>query len=214
MASVKGRGLVIAESASGESDRRVTILVKGKGKLMASARGARKTGSKFLAGTQLFTYADFVFYYGNTFYSVNTIDIINNFHDLRNDYDCFCLASYFAELTGAFTVNGEAGDDILLLTLVAFARLSGLGTPTATDRAVFELKLLQFAGFSPEWLVSRDCALSPGTRGAIFSILNSPVRSVFGVEPDDAAIAEIRRVTKRLIDQNMDVVKSSRFLET
>ncbi|MDR1066815.1 MAG: DNA repair protein RecO [Clostridiales bacterium] len=212
MASVKGRGVVIAENAFGDSDRRVTALIKDYGKLTASAKGARKAGSKFLAGTQLFTYADFVFYDGGTFYSISSVDIIQNFHDLRNDYDCFCMASYFAEIAGAFTVSDEPANDILALTLIAFARLSKLGAPSVQERAVFELKLLQFAGLSPEWPVSQEAFAPRSVRDAILRALSGSSKDAFDLNMSRETAGGIMRFTERLIKRNVPYIKSLKFL--
>ena len=209
MAAIKAQGIVIAESSAGESDRRVTVLAKNKGKLAAFAKGARKVGSKFLAGTQLFTYADFVFYDGKTFYALNSVNIIQNFYDLRNDYERFCMASYFVELTDALTVYGEQADDILMLTLIALARLSRFCDAPASERAVFELKALQLAGLSPERLF--DGVGDGAMRQAVFNTLKSGLKEAFNLMPEHAAQGALI-ITKKVIEQNIENIKSLKFL--
>ncbi len=44
-------GIVLKAQPVGESDRRITILTSSKGRIGAFARGARKQGSRFAAGT-------------------------------------------------------------------------------------------------------------------------------------------------------------------
>ena len=54
------RGIVIKETFSGDSDKYIIIFAKDIGKVSVFAKGARKLKSKFLAGTALFTYGDFI----------------------------------------------------------------------------------------------------------------------------------------------------------
>jgi len=157
MKSFKARGIVLRESPVGESDKYVGLLLKGIGKLSVSARGARKPSSKFLAGTQPFTYADFVIYDGGNFYTMSQIDIIECFYGLRNDYDKLCYGNYFLELCDKVIIQGEECDDLLLLLLKTLSALSKDNATFELAARVFELKFLQFNGYSPELEICSIC---------------------------------------------------------
>ena len=68
MGTEKLSGSVIREQVKGESNKQIVVLAKGLGRVILSARGARKANSRLLAATQLFCYADFVVYEGKGFY--------------------------------------------------------------------------------------------------------------------------------------------------
>ena len=67
MGTEKLRGIVLREQAKGESNKQIVLLAQGVGRVLLSARGARRVKSKLLAATQLFCYADFVVYEGRAF---------------------------------------------------------------------------------------------------------------------------------------------------
>ena len=157
MKSFKARGIVLKQTPVGESDMYVDLLLKDIGKLSVSARGARKLISKFLAGTQQFTYADFVIYNGGRFNCMSQIDVIEGFYGLRNDYDKFCYGSYFLELCNKAIIPGEECDDVLKLLLKTLSVVSnGKVCPELAAR-VFELKFLQLNGYFPEYKTCSVC---------------------------------------------------------
>ena len=101
MGTEKLRGIVLREQAKGESNKQIVLLAQGVGRVLLSARGARRAKSKLLAATQLFCYADFVVYEGRGFYSVTQAELKNSFYGLRLDMDKFSEGMYLAELTEA-----------------------------------------------------------------------------------------------------------------
>lgn len=56
MKQIKVNGIIIAENNSNDFDKMVTMLTPNLGKIGCSARGARRTKSQLLAGTQVFTF--------------------------------------------------------------------------------------------------------------------------------------------------------------
>ena len=89
MGTEKLRGIVLREQAKGESNKQIVLLAQGVGRVLLSARGARRAKSKLLAATQLFCYADFVVYEGRGFYSVTQAELKKSFYGLRLYMDKF-----------------------------------------------------------------------------------------------------------------------------
>ena len=123
MGTEKLRGIVLREQAKGESNKQIVLLAQGVGRVLLSARGARRAKSKLLAATQLFCYADFVVYEGRGVYSVTQ-----------------------AELTERSCPAGMEQDAVLELLYYAFLVMDrGILPPKLISR-IFELKLLQLNG--------------------------------------------------------------------
>ena len=202
MKTFKARGIVLRENPVGETDKYVDLLLKGIGKLSVSARGARKPGSKFLAGTQPFTYSDFVIYDSGKFNTMSQIDIIEGFYGLRNDYDKLCTGNYFLELCNKVIIPGEECDDLLLLLLKTLSALArDKVTPNIAAR-VFEVKFLQFNGYSPEL---EDC-------NALDYISNADFSTMFSFNATQKTLDELKRGFETAFNYHIGIPIKSREL--
>lgn len=149
----KIRGIVIREQQTGESSKQIVVLAKEMGKVRLSARGAKKTKSRLLAGTQLFCYCDFTVYEGRGFLSVTQADLIESFYALRNDVEVLAQAVYLAELVDSTCPAGMEHDNILKLLLYTMQVMAKGYLPPKLAGRIFEMKYLQYSGF----LASADC---------------------------------------------------------
>ena len=77
--NVELKGIILRSEPIGDYDRRVVILTDNRGKITAFAKGARKPNSRFVAGTNLFVFANFKLYEGKNSYSINDIEALNYF---------------------------------------------------------------------------------------------------------------------------------------
>ena len=127
MKTFKARALVIKEYETGESDKRLVLLAKGRGKLVVHVRGARKPKSKFMAAAQLFTYADFVIAEGRGFFSITQAEVIESFYGIRTDYDSLCYAHLMVEMCEKTMLETDPMDDLLLLLIKGLWHLSKVG---------------------------------------------------------------------------------------
>lgn len=232
MSTFKARGVVLREIHVGESDKIVILLLKGYGKMAVSARGARKPGSKFLAGTQLFTYSDFIIYDGKKFFSVAQIDMIENFYDLRTDYVRLCSGTYCLELCDKVILESLPCDETLLLLLKGLQTLAKGSMEPKLIVSIFEFKFLQNNGYAPEieqcsvcgallegtyvfgshGLVCRKCDeresrlvnVSYGAVYAIRHILSSDLRSLFQFQVSEKVMSELWAVAGMFVDYHVE----------
>ena len=238
MGTEKLSGIVIREQVKGESNKQIVVLAKGLGRVILSARGARKANSRLLAATQLFCYADFVVYEGNGFYSINQAELQKSFYNLRTDIDKFSEAMYLTELVDRSCPAGMEQDEVLELLYYAFSIMEKGTLPPKLISRIFELKLLQINGlFAPE--ECHICGESEGdiyfdgrlgaffcknhrtgnsifvydaVRKAISHVLMKEGKSVFGFNLSEEALEQLSVILKDYMDVHMDVrVKSRDF---
>lgn len=62
MGTIKTKGIIIAENNLDDFDKMLTMLTPGMGKISCVAKGARKTKSLLLGGTQFLCFGDYVLY--------------------------------------------------------------------------------------------------------------------------------------------------------
>ena len=236
MGTEKLSGIVIREQVKGESNKQIVVLAKGLGRVILSARGARKANSRLLAATQLFCYADFVVYEGKGFYSINQAELQKSFYDLRTDIDKFSEAMYLTELVDRSCPAGMEQDEVLELLYYAFSVMEKGTLPPKLISRIFELKLLQINGlFAPE--ECHVCGESEGdiyfdgrlgaffcenhrtgnsifvydaVRKAFAHVLSKDGKAVFGFNLSDEALEQLSVIMKSYIDVHMDVRLKSR----
>ena len=157
MSSIQTRGIVLRESDTGETDKQLTLLTKKYGKILVSARGARKPRSKFLASAQLFTYSDYKLFDGGLFYAVAQTEVIESFFALRSDYTRLCLAQYFIEVCDKTTPFHAPCDDLLHLLIISLSALAkGLRSPYLIAPA-FDMRFFHVNGIAPETGCCAEC---------------------------------------------------------
>ncbi len=234
MATEKIRALVLKEMVSGESNKRIVVLAKGHGKMLLSARGAKKTGSKLLAGTQLFAYCDFVVFEGKGFLSVAQADIIESFYALRSDLTKLSYCTYLLDLVERTILEEMEADGVLELLVRTLYLLSRTDYDVRLACRIFELKYLQMAGFLPDMAFCCSCgevlsvpiAFSPqcggllcsgcsgnmpgiiplenGTWKAVSYILKADGRELFRFQVSGRVLKELRLITAYYIETHMN----------
>ena len=243
MENVNLRGIVIRELPSGESGKRLLVFAKGYGKVYVVARGAKNPKSKFLAGTQLFSYCDFQTYKGKGFYAVTQIDIIENFYPIRSDIEKMAYASYLVELTDKVVMARAEEDQILELLIRALWLISKSEENISLLVRIFELKLLQLAGFMPQidecvicgrkdslsyfsveegGTVCADCAcenlhfpISSGSIRAINYVLDSDMKRMFQFRVSESVLHELTLITRRYIYVHISThIQSTKFIDS
>src|SRR5690606_7458924 len=131
-------GLVIRSLDYGEGGKIITLFTEGAGKTGVLARGAKKTGSRFSAAVQPFTYGEFVFYRGGGLGTLNSADIIASHHRLREDLYLSAVAAYLAEMTDRLVADGESAPRLYRQLLGALGALDD-GKDARTIAHIYEM---------------------------------------------------------------------------
>lgn len=155
-------GMVLSTMPIGEYDRRVVILTKEQGKISAFARGARRPHSPLVGAVNPFVFAEFTMYEGRTSYTIQSVNVINYFSELRQDIMGAYYGFYFLEIADYYAK--ESNDEREMLKLL-YQTLRALGNPHIPDRLVrriFELKALTVNGQAPQVFQCTVCGAGEG----------------------------------------------------
>ena len=143
-------GLILRESATGESDKLLSVLAFGKGRLTIRAKGAKSFKSKYSSLCQRFNYVNIEYYEKNGIYwfaggSSNTAFFTKNF-----DAEDVALATYFLDVAYEITGEGVVADEILRTTLNALYAVDKAIKPREIIKGAYELFAASRSGFTPE----------------------------------------------------------------
>ena len=142
------KGIVLRGTDTRESDKILTVLTAA-GKLRVIAKGARGRRSRVTAATQLLAYSELTVSEKGEWYFLSEASTIALFEGVRRDIELLSLASYFAELVEAVTLEEMDSGSLLRLLLNALYALGNLKKPPRLVKAAFELKLMSLIGFEP-----------------------------------------------------------------
>lgn len=144
----KLEGIVIRTRDYGESNKVVILFTRERGKLPAMARGAKKPKSRLAAATQPFTLGQYLCYTGTGMATLSQADILESHHHLRSDLVLTSYAAYWTEFLDKLTEEREP-DPQTYHWLVQALQMLGEGVDPETLSRIFELKVLESAGYRP-----------------------------------------------------------------
>lgn len=144
------KGIVLRKGESGETDRRLTLLTEGAGKIEATAKGARKGGSRLAGSTEVLTLAIFTLAEGRVRRFITQVQPITSFPKLRLTYESTLAGIALAELWDAvmpFDVPEDGHWDLLLHSL----HLLEFHPKWHCVNLWASMKLLNLEGHAPDW---------------------------------------------------------------
>ena len=110
----RDQGLVLRTHKLGETDRIVTLLLQGRGKVRAVAKGVRRPGSRIGGRLEPFSHVDLELHEGRSLDVVRQVEILDANDTLRADDRLHAAASVMVELVDAVA----AADELLGTTRV------------------------------------------------------------------------------------------------
>ena len=155
MALYRDEGIVLRTYKLGESDRIVSILTRGHGKVRAVAKGVRKTKSRFGSRLEPCSHVQLLFYEGRELDIVTQAETIDHFRPIRDDLDRLTRAVSMLEAADQLGLEGEPNDPLFQMLLGALKALSNHSGPMVVPG--FYLKVLALEGFRPVVDVCVEC---------------------------------------------------------
>jgi DNA repair protein RecO len=156
MSYLKTKGLIIREVNTGEADKIVTIFTKGRGRISALAKGARRPRSKLVAGSQFLSYCDYVLFSGREMYSINSSEVIEPFYEIRNDMIRLTYAVHFIDIITDVIQENQPSGKVLQLLLNSLHMLAKTDKDPELIARIFELRFLSIMGYAP---FARSCII-------------------------------------------------------
>lgn len=234
MSYLKTNGIIIKEVNTGEADKIVTIFTRKNGKITGAAKGARRPKSKFAAGTQFLCYSDFVLFKGKEMYSINSIDIIEPFYDIRNDIMRLTYAAHISELVNDVMQENQPSQRTLQLLLNSLYMLTKHDKSPELIARIFEMRFLSILGYAPHvgscmicgreslinvffsfkkcGFICNECLLndrsslsiSPGTAKTLNHIVHSRLADLFSFNVSKEVLDELGRISRRYLRDRLE----------
>ena len=157
MANVKMNGVILSESNLGDFDKMLTMLTPGAGKISCVAKGARRSKSALLAGTQIFCFGEYLMYKGSETYHINSVEPIEVFYNLRTDLDKLEIAVHINKIVQDVTTENQNCYKILQLLLNTLYTISETNKNLELILSTFKLRLACILGFMPNVEKCTNC---------------------------------------------------------
>ncbi len=151
-------GFVLRNRKYREADSLLTIFTRKAGKINAVAKGAYRPKSNLLAGTQPFSYSEFVLYKGRSLYTVNQCDVREIFYPLREDLKKLSYAAYLVELIETVITEGQTNDRLFDLLGETLYILKENDIEINPIIRAFEIKLMDYVGYRPHLVNCVHCS--------------------------------------------------------
>lgn len=235
-------GMVISSQNIGETDRRIVLLTKEKGRISAFARGAVKPKNPLVSATQPFTFGEFFIYPGRDSYTVTKAEVSRHFDFVRKSLDKYYYASYMCELAGYYTRENLDAKDVLLLLYRSFQALMADVMDNNLIRYIYEWRILLINGEMPDVFRCRICGsesithfsvkkqcvlcskcaqgaddavkLMPSLSYTFQYIASTPLDKLYSFKVSDEVFARLKYITDRYVKMYRDhEFKSLQFIE-
>jgi len=147
MGLYRDQGVVLRTIKLGESDRIVTFVTQGRGKVRAVAKGVRKTKSRFGGRLEPTSHVSLLLYEGRELDIVTQAEALDHFRVIREDLDRLGRATVMLEAVDQVAQERQASTRLYQMLVGALRALAAHNAPLLVP--AFFLKLLALEGFQP-----------------------------------------------------------------
>jgi DNA repair protein RecO (recombination protein O) len=183
-------GMVIKSMPVGETDRRITLLTKERGKVAFFAHGARRTRNSFMGVTRLFAYGTFRLYENRDSFSLQSAEITNYFDTIPSDVETSCYGMYFLELADYYAHELQNEPQLLKLLYLSLTALTRPSIPHSLTRRIYELRIMVIDGaYDPE----PQKTAGEACRYAWHFICTSPLEKLYTFNLKEDVMEELSR---------------------
>lgn len=209
MKLIKTKGIVLKETNFEESSKILTVLTSDFGKIQVLSKNCRRLLSVLSAVSQPLMFCEFVIRKTKDIYSISSASVIESFFELSQDVNLAIYSGYLIELVDSFLEFEQKNEDVLRLLLNSLYLLKKRKDPEVVSR-IFEIKILVYTGFFPQFTQCVKCQRKDITR-AFFSFKNGGLTCEACKEDNDIEI-EIEVVKRILIVAATNLKKLNKIL--
>jgi DNA repair protein RecO (recombination protein O) len=160
----RDKGVVLRTIKLGETDRIVSLLTQGNGKVRAVAKGIRRPGSRFGARLEPTSHVALQCYRGRELDVVTQVETIDAFRPLREHYGSLTHAISMLEAADQAAQERERNQPLYRMLVGGLRTLAT--NPSALVAPAFFWKLLSLSGFHP---LLDECARCSDDDGPFFA---------------------------------------------
>ena len=233
MATIKIKGIVLAENNMGDYDKMLTILTPNFGKISCAAKGARRPKSALLAGTQLFCFGEYLVYQGTSTYHMNSCETIEMFYKIRTDLDKLKYAVNIIKIIQDVTHENQNCFNILQLLLNTLYVISETDKNLDLVLSIFKMRLASIIGFRPKIEGCTNCnekenlqyfslkdnglkcktcgaqdksaiSITKSTLNAIRYTITAPPKKLYSFEIKDESLEEFKLIAKLYFNEKLE----------
>lgn len=166
MNSFSAKSIILWKKEYGENDFIIFLFAEGYGRISAIAKNAKKSIKRFGGVLELFTLVDAELKPSRSqgLYILSEVSLDSPYEKIRSDFFKTAHASYWAEILSGWIEEAHPQDEIFKLLRTALENLDKGKVPAETLGIIFQVKLLQLSGLSP------DFSSCPGCRRQIENI--------------------------------------------
>lgn len=195
------KGIVLKEMPLGEADKLLTVFSQEQGRITVVAKGAKKSGSRFLAAASAFAYSDMELVKGRSMYVLRNAKLIESFYGLREDLDALTAASEIGKITLKVIQEELPDEEALRLLLKALFLLGQKKRSHRLVESVFIIRLLWLQGMIgdiDEMSPGAADRLKPGTKAAFQYICSAEEDKLFGFKLSEEVEQELYEQARNL----------------
>ena len=233
MANVKMNGVILSESNLGDFDKMLTMLTPEAGKISCVAKGARRSKSALLAGTQIFCFGEYLMYKGSETYHINSVEPIEVFYNIRTDLDKLEVAVHINKIVQDVTTENQNCYKILQLLLNTLYTISETDKNLELVLSIFKLRLVCLLGFTPNIEKCTNCGnkenikyfsikdngfkcdmcskqdkstilMNESTMNAIKYTVTAPPKKLYSFNIKDESLEEFKLITKIYFNEKLE----------
>ncbi|HRY60533.1 MAG TPA: DNA repair protein RecO [Patescibacteria group bacterium] len=155
--SYKTQGIVIGKRDFFEADKILTVFTQDLGKIQIKAKGLKRALAKMAGHLEVFNLVELELIKGKNMYIVIGAQIIDSFEDIKKDFDRTGVYYYFCEVLDKILEEGVRHKNTFAFFLSLLEELKKKETNLLLLTVYFELNVLSYLGFKPEFLVCVGC---------------------------------------------------------
>ena len=145
----KINGLIIRDTAYGDSDKMISVLTAERGRITVACKGVRSPKSTLRPFTHIMFYGELTLYEKNGRLWLREASAVRDFYDVSLGLESLSLVAYIFDVMNYICVEGEDEGALLRLSLNTLHVICEKQRPLRFVKPVFEMRCAAEAGYTP-----------------------------------------------------------------